>query len=143
MEQKNERHHQHHGEKTSAPPSTTRHTCICTYGKTTITTLLRQRLTTTTIRLRLRLRQQQQHEELAQEFWVDTHRRVGGFCGIRQLCEQFPTHLNEVCLQGFAALVNSARDVPRTFSGGLMRWVPVNMTVTLVGELFEGLYKHS
>ena len=31
--------------------------------------------------------------------------------GIRQLCEQFPTHLNEVCLQGFAALVNSARDV--------------------------------
>ena len=85
----------------------------------------------------------EQHQQVAQEFWVDTHRRVGGFCGIRQLCEQFPTHLNEVCLQGFAALVNSARDVPRTFSGGLMRWVPVKMTVTLVGELFEGLYKHS
>ena len=80
---------------------------------------------------------------IEQKFWVDTRRRVGGFCGIRQLCEQFPTHLNEVCLQGFAALVNSARDVPRTFSGGLMRWVPVKMTVTLVSELFEELYKHS
>ena len=70
----------------------------------------------------------EQHQQVAQEFWVDTHRRVGGFCGIRQLCEQFPTHFNEVCLQGFAALVNSARDVPRTFSGDFMRWVPVKMT---------------
>ena len=48
------------------------------------------------------------------------------------IVRKFPTHLSEVCLQGFAPLVNSARDFPRTFSGGLMRWVRVKMTVTLV-----------
>ena len=55
--------------------------------------------------------------------------------GKEQLEQEFGlthAHLNEVCLQGSAPLVNSARDVPRTFSGGLMRWVRVKMTVTLV-----------